>query len=222
VVNQEKQERIHIPCGFRCSTKARFRITQASLPFDSGFFSPESIIRFLNAEKIEINMENTTPCIKTEKYMENNIAGIKFEESNYDHINMIINKRGYDNNYLDITRGYYTLCKDYGFVLAHYNWHALSDTEKNKGITEPEENINIINNTLTKRKHRLLEWIDNAKEINLYFHSQASLFHETHPMFMRVNKNKYDLCDPRSKLLNYFQNKYKDKSCSWVSCNQKL
>ena len=209
MINQKKQEQIHIPCGFRCGTKARYQIKQPSLPFDSGFFNPESIIRFLNAEKIEINMENASPCIKTPDYIENNIFGIKFEESNYKFINNYIKKNGYDNRYLDGTNGYYTLCKEYGFVLAHYNWHVTSDIKKNKGITNPKENINIINNIFTRRKHRILEWIDNAKEINLYFHD-----HQTH-IFMRVNENKYDLRDSRLKLLNYFQNKYKDKQINF-------
>ena len=214
--NQKKQEQIHIPCGFRCLAlypeSWQVQMTQPTLPFDAGFFPPESIIRFLNAEKVEINMENTSPCIKTEYYIENNILGIKFEESNYKFINNHINENGYDgtpgtpgNRYLDGTAGYYTLCKEYGFVLAHYNWHPISD----KGITDPNENVNIINNIFTRRKHRLLEWIDNAKEINLYFVETQKY------MFMRVDENRYGLCDAKLKLLNYFQNKYKDKQINF-------
>lgn len=78
----------HIPCGFRCHTKKKFGIQNLeTLPFDNGFISPYSIKKLLNTKYIDIHLENTTPCIKTEQYMENNKIGIKFVESSYEERN---------------------------------------------------------------------------------------------------------------------------------------
>ena len=71
----------HIPYGFRCSTKAKMiKVHGATLLFDNGFFSPYSIKKLLSIKYININLENTVPCIKIEGYMENNKKGIKFVE----------------------------------------------------------------------------------------------------------------------------------------------
>jgi len=169
------REILHIPCGFRCYTKKmlrnKFNIKQASLPFDSGFFTPLSIIKFMEND-VKINLGNTNPCIKTENFIKDEKKGIKFEEVNYNLINEFIKENGYRNSHLDSTEGYYTLIKKYEFVLAHYNWSPIS----NKEITNPKKNIEIINETFNRRKIRLLELINNSSQINLYLYTQGNLF----------------------------------------------
>ena len=169
------REILHIPCGFRCHTKAmmskKLNIKQATLPFDVGFFTPLSIIKFMEND-VEINLENTNPSIKTENFIKDEKNGVKFEEVNYNLINEFIKEDRYNNSYLDSTGAYYTLIKKYGFVLAHYNWHPNS----NRKIINPKKNIKIINETFNRRKIRLLELINNSSQINLYLYTQGNLF----------------------------------------------
>lgn len=178
----------HIPCGFRCYTKIyikkNYNINQPSLPFDSGFFSPYSIRKILNTKYIHLTLENTAPCIKIERYLENNKKGVKFIESSYKEINEYIEKNGHSNKYLDTTGGYYTLLKDYDCVLAHYNWHKLSG----KKITDPKENLKNIEDLLNRRKERLENIIKNSDILNIY-HKQCGA------QFIIINKNKFNLCD---------------------------
>lgn len=156
---------IHIACGLRCHTKKQIPIRQESLPFDSGFFTQESVQKMLRAKKLKINLENTVPCIKKEGFPLDDKKGFYFKTSTYEKINEYIAKNGYDNQYLDITNGYYTYLKDYDCVLAHYNWHPSSGKE----ITNPVENLKIIEETLNRRLERLLDMIRHADHIHLYW-----------------------------------------------------
>ena len=200
----------YIACGFRCyckkQIKKNLKIKQPSLPFDSGFFSPNSIINFLEKDEVDINIKNTTPCTKTEDFYHNDILGINFESSTYNKINNFIKKNGYSNNYLDNTRGYYTLCKDYGFILAHYNWHASSRPRLNKGVVDPEENLKKINPILTRRKQRLLDLINTSDKINLCFYEDQNF------EFMRIDQLSYSLSSDLNLLKSYFQDRFKNKS----------
>ena len=63
-------EILYIPCGFRCFTKnmikeknKKINLQPYSLPFDNGFFSPSSIIKFIEDKECKINIENTNPCL---------------------------------------------------------------------------------------------------------------------------------------------------------------
>lgn len=208
------REILHIPCGFRCHTKREMRkklnIKQASLPFDSGFFTPSSIIKFMEDNVLEINLENTNPCIKTRNFIKdkgNKIlsSDLKFEETNYNLINKFIEDNGYENSYLDSTKGYYTLIKKYGFVLAHYNWHPIS----NRKITNPEENIEIINETFNRRKTRLLELIDNSSQINLYLYQVGTLF-------VQINNTTCNIKDDFLLLENYFIKRFANKKIKTI------
>ena len=212
------REILHIPCGFRCFTKREMKnqlkiSPQASLPFDSGFFTPSSIIKFMEDNVVEINLENTNPCIKTENFIKDGKKGIKFQETNYNLINKFIEDNGYENSYLDSTKGYYTLIKKYGFVLAHYNWHPSADSVKSKNITNPEENIKIVNKTFNRRKTRLLELIDNSSEINLYLYSQGNLF-------IQINNLNYNIKDDFLLLENYFKNRFPNKKIKTIYLDQ--
>ena len=198
----------NIACGFRCFTKRKMEKIlkikkQASLPFDSGFFTPLSIIKFME-DNVEINLKNTNPCIKTENFIKDKKNGIKFEETNYDLINEFIKENGHHNSYLDSTKGYYTLVKKYGFVLAHYNWHPSANSVHSKNITNPEENIPIINKILNRRKTRLLELMNNSSQINLYFDDYGY-------SFMQINNLTYNMKDDFLLLENYFKKRFANK-----------
>lgn len=166
-----------IPIGFRCFTKNfiahKLKIVQASLPFDSGFFPPESIASVLNNPKInlkfpDINLNNHTVCIKNERYNDSNLGIVtQFKKSTYHEIDSIVDSGNCSkiNSYLDSTYGYYTVDLQHKFVLAHYNWHKLSNPFKSKGITDPEKNIENINQILNKRIERMFELCNSAKYI---------------------------------------------------------
>ena len=153
-----------------------------TFPFDIGFWSPYSIKKILNTKYIHINIKNTVPCIKTEGYMENNKKGIKFVESSYEEINKYIEKNGYDNKYLDSTKGYYTLLKGYGCVFAHYNWHKSSG----KKITDTKRNLEIIEETINRRKDRLENMIKNSNTLHIYYDKACV-------EFIIINDEKFDL-----------------------------
>ena len=184
---KKTEEGFHIPCGFRCKTKGKMSIQykiqkRETLPFDNGFWSPYSIKKILDNKYIHINLKNTVPCIKIQTYMNNNKKGIKFVESSYEEINKYIEKNGYDNKYLDNTKGYYTLLKDYGCVLAHYNWHKSSG----QNITDPKINLKIIEETLNRRKERLENIIKNSNTLHIYY-DKAGV------EFIIINDEKFDL-----------------------------
>ena len=184
---EKTEESVHIPCGFRCHTKGKMSMKykiqkRETFPFDNGFWSPYSIKKILDNKYIHINLKNTVPCIKIERYMDNNKKGIKFVESSYEEINKYIEKNGYDNKYLDSTKGYYTLLKDYGCVLAHYNWHKSSG----KKITDPKRNLKIIEETINRRKDRLENIIKNSNTLHIYY-DKANV------EFIIINDEKFDL-----------------------------
>jgi hypothetical protein len=163
-----------IPIGFRCSTKGEIRkklgITQASLPFDYGFFSPDSVASVIRDPIIQLDYNDDgrthRVCIKAGKYKEsNNGYGLNFELSSYEEIESIVTDRNVKgiNKYLDKTFGYYTLDQKHQFVLAHYNWHRFADVSKSKGVTDPSENLQMINSILNNRIKRMFDLCKTAK-----------------------------------------------------------
>jgi hypothetical protein len=174
-------ELVIIPIGFRCHTKGfifnKLGVKpQASLPFDSGFFSPNAVASVLNYHKVELSFdgvgENHFVCVKTENNDDEQYGlGIKFETSTYEDINAVATSRNVPgiNKYLDSTFGFYTLDVKHQFVLAHYNWHPLSSDEKSKGIVDPAENLQIINSMMDRRIQRMMELIENAKHVFFVF-----------------------------------------------------
>lgn len=189
-----------IPIGFRCYTKTIIREKlglklQASLPFDSGFFSPSAVASVLAKPKIELSFgggdENHAVCIKTEKNNDNEYGlGIKFESSTYEHINSIATSRSVPNinKYLDSTFGFYTLDIKHKFVLAHYNWHPLASEEKSKGVVEPKENLQTINLIMERRIERMMQMIDKAKHVFFVFgENQKYKYIQIDSVFYDVN-----------------------------------
>ncbi len=165
-----------IPIGFRCHTAKKITellgVRQASLPFDSGFFSPKSVASVLSNPKIELKYHDQGSthrvCIKKAKYRDMlNGIGIKFEISDYDFINSMASHPEMENinNYLDSTFGYYTLDVKHQFVLAHYNWHKFSHPSKSKGVVDPEKNLENINDMFNRRLDRLFNLCRKAKHI---------------------------------------------------------
>lgn len=193
----------HIPCGIRCTTKNKISalgVKQATLPFDWGFFSPQSILFFLEKEKIDINIHNTSPCLKFEDSIVNSQKGVLFKQSSYNAINNFILKNGFErdcktpfgklcNRYLDTTRGYYTWVKDYNFVLAHYN----------SQLGDPIKNLQKIQETFSKRKQRLIELIHGSDKIHLYFHNPRNYD------FIQIDDIRHEVKNSKNKLIEAFE-----------------
>jgi hypothetical protein len=171
------------------------KIQQPTLPFDNGFFTSEGIDKMIRKKKITLNLENTRPCIKNENAVFQNQEAITFQMTMYDAINKIIEKDGYDNQYLDSTYGYYTYLKDYDCVLAHYNWHPI----RGGGVKTPYENIKIVEEKLNRRLERLFEQIELADEINIYWGC-------TKHRFLQLDKKVFSLSKSvvRKNLLSTF------------------
>lgn len=194
----ESGELAIIPVGFRCETKIQLSkklgIDQPSLPFDSGFFPPASVVSIFKNPKIDLSFEsnnvNHAVCIKHEGFNNPTYgSGIKFKTSTYDGINKRVILRGDKpkNNFLDSTGGYYTFDMTHNFVLAHYNWHEAADPAKSGGIVDPRVNLKNINNILNGRIDRMFEMCSAAKQI-LFVQGEFQEFNH-----MMVDDDAYDL-----------------------------
>lgn len=178
---------VFLPIGFRCHTMIRFkekvRINQKSTVFTNGFFPPDSIISVFKNPKFSLEFSDPKThavCIKHEHYEDPELGiGIKFNKTTYDYINSIATDKNTKeiNKYLDSTYGYYTLVKEHGFVLAHYNWHKHASQTKSKGIYNPKDNLQNINDIMNRRVARMIDECNNAKYIVcLYYENQGYNF----------------------------------------------
>ncbi len=188
-----------IPVGFRCFTKEylypKLRISQASLPFDSGFFSPYSVGKIIKNQQIDLKFNDPssqTVCIKHENYTDSKLGlGIKFETSTYEEVgHLAISKDQEDiNKYLDSTFGYYTLDVKNSYVLAHYNWYRFADVEYSNGHTEPEYNLIKMSELLNRRIQRFINMCEKA-EIIFFVYSETQGYH-----YMAIDDVYYNLND---------------------------
>ena len=189
-----------ISAGFRCHTKIQLSemlgIKQPSLPFDSGFFPPQSIANLLRNREVNLQFASAGlpthhVCTKHTGVTRGDKKGIDFRTSSYDHINQAIHAVDQDdlNTYLDATKGYYTLDTVNRFVLAHYNWHDFASESLSKGITRPEENIPKINTTLNPRITRMFDMCARAKNILFVLGEFQNL------NFMSIDDEVHDLTD---------------------------
>lgn len=202
-----------IPIGFRCFTaqliKRKLGVTQASLPFNSGFFSPHSIASvFKNPEvNLQYPSEQTSHsvCIKYENQEnKNKEKGIDFIRSDYHTINnLVTTDRENINNYLDSTFGYYTLDETHKFILAHYNWHHFASEKLSNGVTLPSENLKKINKILNKRIDRMLETCENSKKI-FFIASETQGY-----KYIKIDNEVYNLSD-FSELKRTLSERYKN------------
>lgn len=165
-----------IPAGFRCHTKLalseKLNVSQESLPFDSGFFPPAAVASLLKSDKVDLAGfgcdKGHTVCIKYENSMHEDFGnGIRFITSSYEEIDrMCVDKESPNiNQFLDRTFGYYTLCMNNKFVLAHFNWHKFAAVERSGGSYDILDNINHASSILTKRLNRLHQRCHDAKSV---------------------------------------------------------
>lgn len=195
-----------IPIGFRCYTKGifsrLFNFTQPSLPFDSGFFPPASILSVFQEGFINLDNNNHKVCIKSENFRnEKGKLGINFKTSTYTEIDKLVETHKSISKFLDSTYGYYTTSTSNHFTLAHYNWHKNASLEKSGGIYDYQTNLVAINEMMNKRLSRLESLCENADEILLVSSNTQSY------SFMSIDKQEYEL-DNFCTLTSYLQKKY--------------
>jgi hypothetical protein len=192
-----------IPVGLRCHTKGTIKrklgIAQASLPFDSGFFSPYSVASVINNPIVEFDFENTESysiCIKYERYKHSKHGlGLRFRTASLQDIDSavsnILNSSSTADitEYLDSTFGYYTLNTAHQFVLAHYNWHELAKPEKSGGCTDPKTNLNKINEILNRRIERMFDMCENAEFVFFLFQRSGRY------NYIMIDESAYSLHD---------------------------
>ena len=176
-----------IPVGFRCHTKMllkrRYQISQPTLPFDNGFFPPESVVSILRNPRISLNFNDKSTfaiCKKFERF-EHPIygRGIKFCPSSKAEIDNIISTK-YESDikkyrdqtkcFLDISGGYYTLDTKHNYVLAHYNWSKFSKRIKAEEFRDMEQYLELASEVLNRRIKRMMDICHSAKKILFVFH----------------------------------------------------
>ena len=172
--------------------KKNFSIIQKTLPFDVGFFSPDSVCSIIQNPVINLyypdNYKTHKICYKYEKYDEYNI---KFVTSTYENINksVVESQKNDINIYLDSTYGYYTLDTSHNYILAHYNWHPLADVNKSHGITDPKENLRNITNILNKRIKRMFDIVEHTKYVFFVYYNPQKY------KYMIIDDRYFDLDD---------------------------
>lgn len=195
----DEQELLIVPVGFRCYTKMNIKsnlgIQLESYPFDSGFFPPSSVISLLSNPEVNLSMEDSeshTVCRKIEYFQHpRHGRGIVFETSNYSEINVTVENvdKKKLNQFLDSTYGYYTLDKTHQYVLAHYNWHEKADPKKSKGVTDPKQNLKVINEMMNRRIERLLQNCKKYKNVVFVYEETQKYKH------MTIDSTVHDLVD---------------------------
>jgi hypothetical protein len=184
-----------IPAGFRCYTKQRIRsllgLSQASFPFDSGFFPPNAIASMIREPEIALNAEipgSYALCIKDDPVRaENGAKGIHFTRTTQHELDQQVQACSHQktalNRYLDSTMGYYTLDERHQHILAHYNWHALSGRP-----SDLNENLQAINQILNRRLNRLFRTLEQC---------QSALFVVDHSGYqvLTVDQTHYSITD---------------------------
>ena len=189
-----------IPIGFRCGTakmiEEKLGVTQASFPFNNGFFSPDAVASVLKTPNINMSFndkgQSHNVCILTKNVIDDTHgSGIQFQSSTYKYIDSIaVDKNVKDlYKYLDSTYAYYTHDMQHNLILAHYNWHSLSNYNHSKGITNPLENLEKINNILNKRIIRMLDVCDKAKHIFFIFGNNEDY------NYLKIDTHLYHLND---------------------------
>ena len=194
-------ELVIIPIGFRCHTRRKIEgkygpISEKTLPFDAGFFPPQSVASIIRSGKVNLGkqhgQDDYSICIKQEKQYEIDRGhGIVFSTSDYPDIDAAIEtcSRKDRNKYLDSTFGYYTLNSKHNFVLAHYNWHRLACTADPNKSSDPAENIKNINRMLNRRLERMFH---NCKKANwiIFVFAETQCYE-----FMKIDQQYFDLKD---------------------------
>nr|WP_321523810.1 hypothetical protein [uncultured Cohaesibacter sp.] len=175
-----------VAAGFRCFTRdtltLRFGVTQASQPFDSGFFTPSAIANILESGKIDLRYpdpDQTTqrPCRKFDNIEDATLGkGIRFASSSYEEIDQLCQDPDQHdiNSLLDGSFGYYTLDTRNKFILGHFNWHRFASEEKSKGVYDKALNIANINDLMNRRIARLFEKCEKASLVIFAFYNHQA------------------------------------------------
>ena len=178
-----------IPVGYRCFTNGLLcnnNLKAETLPFDYGFFPPQSIVSALKSENMNLLLDgarepkNFSFCKKISEINDGN----SFQEISESEIDEQI-KDGHDNKLLDLKGGYYTLNKDHNFVLAHYLWHKSSENYK----TNYRNTIDVLSDMFQRRLNRLNELCANHKN-KFFIHYHYQPYNS-----VKINDNEYDLTD---------------------------
>jgi len=161
-----------------------YNLISFSLPFNNGFFTPQSIASILKSENMNFLLSGTREpknfsfCKKIDGKCNS------FQEISESEIDEQI-KDGYNNQFLDDSCGYYTLNKEHNFVLAHYLWHKSSKNYK----TNYRNTIDILSGMFQRRLNRLNELCANHKN-KFFIH-----YHHQPYNSVKINNNEYDLTD---------------------------
>lgn len=204
-----------IPIGFRCHTaniiKKMLGLSLPSYPFTSGFFSPDSVTSVLKNNKVNLRYNDDgkthSVCMKTEGYEDSKYGrGIQFLKTSYNNINSLVKTKDQKNinTLLDTTFGYYTLDENHKFILAHYNWHSFATKEKSKGVIDPAENLNIINEMLNRRISRMMDLCDKVDHIFFIFSENQNY------NYLKIDDEYFNL-DDFERLDNFCRSKYGEK-----------
>jgi hypothetical protein len=219
ILSSVKNEQVAIvPVGFRCHTKASIKrmlgLAQAGLPFDTGFFSPHSIISMIMNPVIALDAQDVKTyslCIKDDPYKdESDVKAIRFTRECKQNIDLNVEHCLKTNQslhrYIDSTMAYYTIDETHYHVLAHYNWHSLSVRPSNM-----KDNLYSINQTLNRRLARLFHLIQSANTILLVWAQHGY-------SYMQLDGSRYDLSDT-TKLVDCFMSQFPGKRFNFVSSN---
>ena len=172
-----------IPIGFRCYTKNKIQnclgFSQPTLPFDNGFFSPDSVANVFLEPSFSLSVEDPSSfalCEKNENfYLKGYGFGVAFSTRDIDFLDHSISSTVNSierNRFLDSTRAYYTFIPKHGFVLAHYNWHKSSA----KYFGSLESSFDEINSIYTRRIQRMFELCKKAKYVLFVYDESDSSF----------------------------------------------
>lgn len=187
-----------IPIGYRCYTTGPLKglnLTGFTLPFNNGFFPPQSIASVLKTGNMDLLLdinkepENFVFCkklipISDPKRPGSSLDGNSFQTITETEINEHIEK-GYDNRFLDSDSGFYTLHKEHNYILAHYLWHKSSK----KYTTNYRNIVPEISSMFQRRLIRLNEMCETHKN-RFFVHYNRQAYGS-----VKINDVEYDLTD---------------------------
>lgn len=183
-----KQKNIMVlAAGFRCYTgmlKKRAGIINKSLPFDTGFFSPTSVVNVLTQPDIKLTPDMFTPCEKIGDRGPRAVR-ISFNRTTYDHVDRHFEQFKTNkisvNHMIDTQGGYYMLCEPYQVVLAHWVRAGQQKIERESSLKQQCTMYN-------RRIDRMMNSIDQSDHVIVFYF-------KTHKNRMDINGQSIDLTD---------------------------
>lgn len=177
-----------IPIGYRCWTKnplKKYNLVSQSLPFDAGFFSPQSIVNILQTNDMSLLLKkNNDPknfCFVKKEYFtdgryltKKDDKKVVFEKDGECFVSISEETIDEDfgkttgNQILDAKGGFFTLHKKHYYILAHFLWHRSSVHYKNDFRNE----INSISEMFKRRLQRLRNLCDSHRHKFFIYYQQ--------------------------------------------------